>query len=330
MPIIHFIIFASVFLVGGVFLADVVQAVLLRDSLRKQERHWFAATATVLLCYIAYVAIKRGIFVWSGTTMVVPSIGTALVVVGAMVNVWARIVLGVQWASALVVYQMHQLITAGPYRYVRHPLYASLFVMFVGSALVYRNGSVLMIALLFLFFSYQRARDEERFLIQHLKGYAAYMLSTQLFFPLKHQAMPEKKVQISPRLLSACRLSTAGLLGFFWWTGWYWGVVGIIASFWWGATHEGQSLLYSWWQIVLPRSWTKERSNIPWPGLRFAQALGGVLLSVALFFVFVRGALSVVHIWMSIVIISSLVGASGTCVGMQLYTLLNRLAIYND
>ena len=49
-------------------------------------------------------------------------------------TVWARIVLGRNWSGIVTVKQDHELITAGPYRWVRHPIYTGLLIAFAGSA----------------------------------------------------------------------------------------------------------------------------------------------------------------------------------------------------
>lgn len=66
-------------------------------------------------------------------------------------------------------------VTTGPYRYVRHPLYAGAFLYFLGTALLL--GSWLGVLLVPIFVGMIRIRVifEERMLREQLDGYKAYM-----------------------------------------------------------------------------------------------------------------------------------------------------------
>jgi protein-S-isoprenylcysteine O-methyltransferase Ste14 len=64
-----------------------------------------------------------------------PAIGTLLVAAGLALSVWARWHLGRNWSGIVTVKQGHTLVTTGPYRRVRHPIYTGLLVGLVGTAL---------------------------------------------------------------------------------------------------------------------------------------------------------------------------------------------------
>jgi protein-S-isoprenylcysteine O-methyltransferase Ste14 len=52
---------------------------------------------------------------------------------GLAFAIWARRHLGGNWSGAVVLKADHRLIRSGPYRLVRHPIYAGLFVALLGS-----------------------------------------------------------------------------------------------------------------------------------------------------------------------------------------------------
>jgi protein-S-isoprenylcysteine O-methyltransferase Ste14 len=64
-----------------------------------------------------------------------PAIGTVLVFGGLAFAVWARWQLGRNWSSAVTVKESHTLITSGPYRWVRHPIYSGMVLALFASAL---------------------------------------------------------------------------------------------------------------------------------------------------------------------------------------------------
>ncbi|KLU21442.1 hypothetical protein EOS_35975 [Caballeronia mineralivorans PML1(12)] len=69
------------------------------------------------------------------STQAVWWIGALLTAAGLLFTVWARVYLGGNWSALVTLKENHELIRGGPYRFVRHPVYAGLIVSFVGSAI---------------------------------------------------------------------------------------------------------------------------------------------------------------------------------------------------
>ncbi|HSV00771.1 MAG TPA: isoprenylcysteine carboxylmethyltransferase family protein [Roseiarcus sp.] len=67
--------------------------------------------------------------VWSAT------LGAALTFAGLAFAIWARFIIAGNWSSYVELKQDHELIVAGPYQWVRHPIYTGLLLAFIGSAL---------------------------------------------------------------------------------------------------------------------------------------------------------------------------------------------------
>jgi len=68
-------------------------------------------------------------------TNLTQGIGAAICVLGLLVAIWSRRTLAGNWSSDVTFKQGHELIQAGPYRYVRHPIYTGLLLMCLGLAL---------------------------------------------------------------------------------------------------------------------------------------------------------------------------------------------------
>lgn len=71
--------------------------------------------------------------------------GLAVLIACTVVTLWARVVLGTMWSVDPAIRQDHELRTAGPYRFVRHPIYTGMLGMIVGTVLLAGAGQWLTI-----------------------------------------------------------------------------------------------------------------------------------------------------------------------------------------
>ena len=76
-----------------------------------------------------------------------------------------------------------KLITTGPYRYIRHPMYSALFFGMLG-VVCYLSHWInwLLLGMLVIVLTL-KARREERLWCDHHDGYACYKEGTKLFIP---------------------------------------------------------------------------------------------------------------------------------------------------
>jgi len=80
------------------------------------------------------------------------------------------------WAAVRIQEDLGQtVVSTGPYRYVRHPMYASALLISLGSALLLGSWVGVLFGLLLEGMFARRAVREERVLQNGLKGYDAYM-----------------------------------------------------------------------------------------------------------------------------------------------------------
>lgn len=90
--------------------------------------------------------------------------GIAITLTGIGLTVWARVHLGRNWSGLVTVKADHQLIMTGPYRLMRHPIYAGLLLGFAGSALARTNVAGLLALALVLWALWRKLRLEERWM----------------------------------------------------------------------------------------------------------------------------------------------------------------------
>lgn len=110
--------------------------------------------------------------------------GAALFTLGLVTAVHARLKLGPWWADieAGGVRPNHQVVGAGAYRWIRHPIYVGDLLLIAGYELGLNSWAVAGVAVLLPFVVVQ-ARKEEHALAENVTGYAEYRKRTKAFIP---------------------------------------------------------------------------------------------------------------------------------------------------
>jgi protein-S-isoprenylcysteine O-methyltransferase Ste14 len=91
-------------------------------------------------------------------------LGALLTGAGLAFTVWARRVLGRNWSAVVTLKSDHQLITSGPYRYARHPIYTGLLLAVLGSAMARGDVRALIALALATAAFWRKLRIEEAWL----------------------------------------------------------------------------------------------------------------------------------------------------------------------
>lgn len=111
-------------------------------------------------------------------------LGAVLTLSGLLFTVWARIYLGRNWSGVATIKADHELITGGPYRLVRHPIYSGLELAFVGMALAIGQWRGVLAAIVTLIAVAHRMVVEERLMRQQFgAAYDDYAQRVRAFVP---------------------------------------------------------------------------------------------------------------------------------------------------
>jgi len=110
-------------------------------------------------------------------------VGVLILAAGAAFAIWARRHLGRDWSGTPSIKEGHELVTSGPYRFVRHPIYTGLILAFIGSALV--NGFTwVIIFVIFTIVLLFRIPKEEGYMMQLFPDrYPEYKKRTKALIP---------------------------------------------------------------------------------------------------------------------------------------------------
>jgi protein-S-isoprenylcysteine O-methyltransferase Ste14 len=111
--------------------------------------------------------------------------GAAAVAVGCyLLSVYCWWSLGRNWSMAIVPKQTQQLVTAGPYRYVRHPIYGLSVTLMLASAVVLPIVPMAVVACFHLLAMNLKASHEEKHLTESFgTQYVQYCRTAGRFWP---------------------------------------------------------------------------------------------------------------------------------------------------
>jgi len=111
-------------------------------------------------------------------------LGLGLQVLSLGLALWARRALGRNWSGRVTIKEDHELVTHGPYRWLRHPIYTGAIAAAVGSTLALGRVSGLLAIPLFMLLFTRKIRIEEQFLSQHFgERYTEYRRHTYALVP---------------------------------------------------------------------------------------------------------------------------------------------------
>ena len=98
--------------------------------------------------------------------------------------VWTHEALGKNWSADLVIKEEHALVTGGPYRWVRHPMYTAFFGSSLAYFLLSANWVIGLTGLGTSVLFAARVDKEEALMIEEFGDeYQAYMQRTGRFLP---------------------------------------------------------------------------------------------------------------------------------------------------
>ena len=137
-----------------------------------RDPSYFVLLPALLAAVVAAEVLgRRGRLLWPGGLVWPVVAGLTLVAAGIGLRAWSIVTLGRFFQYQIKVQPGHQVVTSGPYRYVRHPSYTGIAMVLAGIALASGDvWSLLAVAVLGGAGLAVRIRAEERQLTQALGG----------------------------------------------------------------------------------------------------------------------------------------------------------------
>ncbi len=114
---------------------------------------------------------------------VLAAIGTVVFASGIALAIWARVYLGRNWGMPMTQKAEPELVTSGPYRFVRHPIYSGLLAALLGTALATNLIGLIIVAVLGAYFYYSASVEEKNLTATFPTAYPAYRARTKMLIP---------------------------------------------------------------------------------------------------------------------------------------------------
>ena len=154
----------------------------------KQETqgHLLQSVGIMLAIIAAFLLPRLPMFSFLNVASINPlidSLGVILCAAGMVFLVWARQNLGRNWSQTVSIKKGHELVTSGPYRYVRHPMYAGGIMACIGSAIVVGGAWILLLVILGLIFLWRVGAEDRLMARQFPNEYPLYKKRTKALIP---------------------------------------------------------------------------------------------------------------------------------------------------
>jgi protein-S-isoprenylcysteine O-methyltransferase Ste14 len=144
----------------------------------------FAGSRVVLVLVVLLLARAR---VFKGAPVNrdpwLGGVGIAILLCGLALAIWARRYLGRNWGMPMSEKVDPELVTIGPYRRVRHPIYSGILLGMAGTAVALGWYWLIAVGVLGAYFVYSAVNEERYMTGLFPDAYPAYKRSTKMLIP---------------------------------------------------------------------------------------------------------------------------------------------------
>jgi len=136
----------------------------------------------VLLLHLLLQRLPKGL-VTPSPSVARGLLGSILCVGGIAYAIRARLALGRNWGLPMSQRENPELVTAGPYARVRHPIYSGVVLALLGSAVVTGVAGLVVALAMAAYFLASAFREEGRLRSEFPEAFPAYQARTTRFIP---------------------------------------------------------------------------------------------------------------------------------------------------
>jgi protein-S-isoprenylcysteine O-methyltransferase Ste14 len=141
----------------------------------------FRVAAILIVLLLLRLGVFRGHVVTHNPWLQIT--GLVIFLLGLALAVWARVFLGRNWGMPMSEKADPELVTTGPYRTVRHPIYSGIILAMIGTTLAVSLYWLIAVALLGAYFGYSAVMEERYMAGRFPDSYPPYKKSTKMLVP---------------------------------------------------------------------------------------------------------------------------------------------------
>jgi protein-S-isoprenylcysteine O-methyltransferase Ste14 len=155
----------------------------------KEKPKTYLQTLPLFLSTIALVVLivslfQIGTLEYKTEYQIFRVIGLAFYLIFSWVQIWATKVLGDNYSQDIAIKKSHQLITSGPFKFIRHPQYLSQILMDLGGAVATLSFILAPLVVIQIPFLFLRASLEDKLLEKHFSNtFKEFKKKTGMIFP---------------------------------------------------------------------------------------------------------------------------------------------------
>ncbi len=140
--------------------------------------------STLTLVVLIISIFQLGTFSYKNFSENIRLSGLVIYLIFSWVQIWSYKVLGESYSQEILIFKNHQLITKGPFKFVRHPQYLSQILVDVGGAIATLSYILIPLIIIEIPFLILRARLEEKLLEKNFKeNFQSYKKKTGFMIP---------------------------------------------------------------------------------------------------------------------------------------------------
>ncbi len=181
-PRISFIVFVSIW---WLLAAAALAAYLLSGDTTAKRKAGITADLLVIAPFLLvpllfYLGRYGGVYQGNGITRTAGCFTAGIGLAGYLLS---HLYLRKNWSLAASVREGQRLVTSGPYRFIRHPMYSSMTAIVLGSGLLTDNYMIVAATIVVGIAYYLRAVREEDLLRQEFPEFEQYASKLAMFIP---------------------------------------------------------------------------------------------------------------------------------------------------
>jgi protein-S-isoprenylcysteine O-methyltransferase Ste14 len=176
--------------------------------------HTGAAHQVLRRRYIAAASLvffALGVFLWKpidlylpwGLSLIVSILGSLVFLLGLGLYLWGLFTLGQSFNASsgfgVRLQRSHQLVTRGPYAYIRHPMYAGVIAAMWGGLLLYRTWTMLLFAVMMFGLVVRADREDQALGEVFGRQYELYRRHIPAWMPHLHELLWRTKKGSLPK-----------------------------------------------------------------------------------------------------------------------------------